>query len=396
VPGAGSAVLGLETSVKAPELSTPLDLSAKVLVSNSSVNNLSAEVQHAAQSVTNLTAAVIPWPSTASNVSDLEITVKAPELSTPLGLSANVLAPSSLINSLSTEVQLPVESVSDLAAAIIPWPSTTSNVSDLVTVVKAPELSGPLDLSASVSVSNLSVNSLSTEVEPPVQSITGLVAFVKAPTFGPSDLFIDYTNQNLVLSAPKQTASFNQVIAVSSGGVFIIPFNVGSSASTFKFHLNAFGSPDRFQLLYDSSGLSNLLSDADIVADSLFVGDNLNSTNPSNGTLSLTAYVYVGTGGDSFSSTFNNVGSETITIAPSDRAPLTGFRTTSAPNGTGQTGVQNEVYTSSTGTSLGLPYSDGNICLTLTKPTSTNTIAYLKIYAPSTASGSSVVKIESI
>jgi hypothetical protein len=222
-----------------------------------------------------------------------------------------------------------------------------------------------------------------------------LTTFVNSPTSGPSDLFIDYTNQNLILSAPTQTASFNQTIAVSSGGIFIIPFNIGSSASSFKFHLNAFGSPDRFQLLYDTSGSSDLLGDCAIVADSLYVGDNLTSTNPPDGIKHLPVYVYVGTGGDSFSSTFNNVGGETVDITSSSRAPLTGFRTATNPNGAGQLGVQDEVYTSSTVTNRGLAYSDGNICLTMTKPSSTNTILYLKIYAASNASGSSVVKIES-
>ena len=394
--GTGSNVSGLEAVVKIPELSSSLDLSATVLVSSSPITNLSAEVESPLEGISDLVSEVIPWPSTGSTISGLEAVVKTPELSSSLDLSATVLVSSSPITTLSTEVESPLEGISDLASEVIPWPSTGSNVSGLEAVVKIPELSSSLDLSATVLVSGSPITNLSVEVESPLEGISNLDAFVNTPALGPSDLLIEYTNQNLVLSAPTQTASFNQSIVVSSGGVFIIPFNVGSGASTYKFHLNAFGSPDRFQILYDNSGSSDLLSDSDIVADSLFVGDNLSSTNPSDGTRSLAAYVYVGEEGDSFNSKFNNVGSETITVTASNRAPLTGFRTTANPNGGHQIGVQNEVYTSSTDTREGLAYSDGNICLTLTKPISTNTIAYLKIYSLSSASASSVVKIENI
>lgn len=198
----------------------------------------------------------------------------------------------------------------------------------------------------------------------------------------------------------SNTATVNAVVGVSPGasisasgaaGVYLVPVVLGTDAGEFKVHFNAQSVPDRVQILFDDANeTSNDLSNMQVVADSLFVGDDVvNDTSPfdvpPNGTTSnLDLFTY---NGSSFDTT--ETGTQSITITDSDVAANTGTRSDISPDGPsrnsssgGQSGVQNLVYTSigdTTGTS-GLNYADGNICLTYLKGTTTAYTAYIRVY----------------
>ena len=198
----------------------------------------------------------------------------------------------------------------------------------------------------------------------------------------------------------SNTATINAVIGVSPGssisatgaaGVYLVPVLVGTDAGEFKVHFNAFNIPDRVQILFDdTNGTSNDLSSMQVVADSLFIGDDVRDDTtpfdvPVNGTITnLNLFTYNGT---SFDTT--ETGTQSITVSDSVVAANTGTRTDAAPNGPSrnssggtQSGVQNLVYTSigdATGTT-GLNYADGNICLTYFKSATTAYTAYIRIY----------------
>ena len=195
----------------------------------------------------------------------------------------------------------------------------------------------------------------------------------------------------------SNTATVNAAIGVSPGtsistsgaaGVYLVPIVLGTGAGTFKAHLNAQGVPDRFEILFANldNANGNTLSNMNVQADSLFVGDNISSTTPArqqHGPSGMNLFTY---NGSSFDTTSTD--SQTVTITNDDVASnATGNRSDASPNGASfgsgsQSGVQNLVFTSAsdnTGTS-NLAHSDGNICLTFTKGATTNTyLAYLRI-----------------
>lgn len=197
----------------------------------------------------------------------------------------------------------------------------------------------------------------------------------------------------------SNTATATATVGISAGdsiaasgapGIYLIPVVFGTEAGTFKAHFNARSIPDRFQILFDESGTSNNLADMEVVADSLFVGDDIASDTspfdvPSNGTTSnLNLFTYNGT---SFDTT--QTGTQSIVVTDSVVAANTGTRSDATPNGPSrnssggtQVGVQNLVYTSASDTtgSSGLNYADGNICLTYTKTTSTAYVGYIKVF----------------
>ena len=201
--------------------------------------------------------------------------------------------------------------------------------------------------------------------------------------------------------ADSNTANVNIAVGVSPGesvtangatGVFLIPIVLGTDPGIFKAHLNAVGVPDRFQILFDTAGVSNDIADMEVVADSLWVGDNVASDTdpydiPPNGTVTgLDLLTY---NGSTFDTT--STGTESYTITDADVANNTGTRTTANPNGLSrnggagsQSGVQDLVYTSisdTTGTT-GLNFADGNIALTYTKGSTTSYRAYIRIFGP--------------
>jgi hypothetical protein len=205
-------------------------------------------------------------------------------------------------------------------------------------------------------------------------------------------------------SLDSNTANVNIAVGVSPGesvtasgdtGVFLIPIVLGTDPGTFKAHLDAQSVPDRFQILFDTEGLSNDIADMEVVADSLWVGDDVRDDTspyktPHDGTTTgLNLFTYNGSTWDETST-----GTESYTITDADVAANTGIRTTANPNGVArngaigtQLGVQDLVYTSisdTTGTT-GLNFADGNIALTYTKGSTTSYKAYIRIFGlPST------------
>jgi hypothetical protein len=186
------------------------------------------------------------------------------------------------------------------------------------------------------------------------------------------------------------------VSASGSSGIYLVPIVLGTEAGTYKVHFDSASIPDRVQILFDSAGISNDLADMEIQADSLFVGGDtsppdisntglVNNNSTSNGDVddiingsphNLDEYLY---NGSSFDDTNNNT---TISFSQADIADNSANRSDAVPNGTGQIGVQNLVYTSisdTTGTS-NLNYADGNICITFTKTATTAFNGYIRVY----------------
>jgi hypothetical protein len=209
-------------------------------------------------------------------------------------------------------------------------------------------------------------------------------------TYKANDGYIDSNTTNVNVAVG---VSPGESVTVSGAtGVFLIPIVLGTDPGVFKAHLNAQGIPDRFQILFDTAGLSNDIADMEVVADSLWVGDDVVSdispfNIPSNTTVTgLNLLTY---NGSTFDTT--STGTESYTITDADVAANTGARTTATPNGpsrnssgANQLGVQDLVYTSTidtTGTT-GLNYADGNIALTYTKGSTTSYRAYIRIFGP--------------
>ena len=173
-------------------------------------------------------------------------------------------------------------------------------------------------------------------------------------------------------------------------GVYLVPLIIGTEAGELIAHFNAQSVPDRFQILFDISGVSNNLADMEIVADSLFVGDAIVSdtspfNNPVNETISsLDLHLFDG-------STFNKteIGTQSIVMTDSVVVSNQGSRSNATPNGVSrnssgatQFGIQNKVYVNNADTvgTEGLNYADGNIALKYNKTTTTSFRAYLRIY----------------
>ena len=200
------------------------------------------------------------------------------------------------------------------------------------------------------------------------------------------DSFTYYVSDGTVNS---NTATVNIGIGISAGssisasgsaGVYLVPFIIGTEAGEFIAHFNAFGVPDRFQILFDVSGVSNNLSDMEIVADSLFVGDGVANDSspydyPVNGTIgSLNLHTYNGSSFD--------ITDSVVVSNQGSRSNLTPNGVSRNSSGGAQLGVQNKVYTTSSDTvgSEGLNYGDGNIAIKYDKAASTSFRAYIRVY----------------
>ena len=376
--------------IKVPEFG-PSDLLSDVLPP-AGISNLNAK-QKEPEAVTNLSTEV----NKPTGVSDL-----LSELSPPAGisnLSTETETPGGIITNLTSEIELP-SGITNLNTDL----NLPAGISNLSTETETP--GGILsNLSAKVEAPS-SIDNLTTEVPVPELGVSDLTADVYSTVTAVSNLNAAVAKPSAITNldasyGPHTAPTFDETSGVTSfnagAGYLVIPINVGTAASTWKFHLNAATVPDRFQILYDTSGVSNLIDDCDIVADSLYVGDALSPTSPTRTTYQLSPYVYVGSGGSHFNGTFNQYETtpKSITITDLDCAPG-GNRTTSVPNGPRQFGVQNLVYVTKSSFSLDLPYSDGNICLTFSKPVSVANRAYLIITGTDTNTISSLIKIEKI
>ncbi len=192
-------------------------------------------------------------------------------------------------------------------------------------------------------------------------------------------------------------------------GTFIFPIVLGTSSGTFEAHFEAFNHPDRFQFLFDENDLTNTETGAQVVADTLFVGDDLGTTtDPSTSTLSAPKYTYVGANGNGAqlqgtnASIFNaetdangDVVNHSIARDASTRVINTGknLRKSSKTNhlsqsgNTRQKGVIYPVFTNATdttATTVDREPRDGNIALKYNKPATTKSFTlFIRIFGGS-------------
>lgn len=166
-------------------------------------------------------------------------------------------------------------------------------------------------------------------------------------------------------------------------GIFYVPVVVGEAAGTFTMHFDAGTTPDRVEILYEDA----------VVADSLFIGDDLTGAGRSaaittiTGTTSLDSFDYVGVGGNGInygSTTAWNLKALANAVSysdPTDIAPTGNTRTDPSSNFGGQVGVGNLVYTSASDVIgvTGLDSADGNASVSFTKGAGGDTVAYIKI-----------------
>ena len=142
-------------------------------------------------------------------------------------------------------------------------------------------------------------------------------------------------------------------------GLYRIYSDVGATASTIEVTFDAGTKPARVQLVYGGS----------VVADSLFVGDNLTDSNRAAAIVDATTeqnlyqFGWVGTGGNGafYGQTDAwdvNKPIATITYTAGDIASTGNVRTSQA-NWDGQLGIQ---------TAAGVDSADGNVVLSYTKP----------------------------
>jgi len=227
--------------------------------------------------------------------------------------------------------------------------------------------------------------------------------FADSFTFKVNDGTVDSSAATVSASITVAAAGSLSTNITANSGVYKIPVTVGTAAGTYKVHFNAGSVPARIQILFDDGGYySNDFDDMSVVADSLFVGDNVTSSIPANASTTVNIYDF-NDGAGSYQIDWDDSGSdEVVTIDDEAVCQPTGSRTDAIPNGSSrgssasQIGVQNGVYISSSATNLteGLDYHDGNICLTYTKPASTAYTAYIKITAVDSAGNWNIYKTE--
>lgn len=392
----------LSSSLDSPnETSGDFDLSAKV-DSPPGITDLSSDI-NPPNSISGLVSSLLK-PSAVSDlearflqhITDLKTSLKKPAgitgLTSNIGVSepvsdllSTLKKPDSFDINLTGSIKRPT-AISDLSirrpagfdihlSSSIGKPSAISDLS-----IRRPAAFS-IGLSASLQKPSF-INNLATELAEPWLGVSNLSTFVNRPDTVPA------------LDESSSYIRFN-----AGAGRLVVPFKVETAASTWRFHLNALYDPDRFQILYDTSGASNLIEDCDIVADSLFVGDGSTALVPQRATYSLPYYAYVGSGGDYFDGAFVKFEEPvSITITDADCAPLTGSRTNGAPNGAGQLGVVNTVITSKTGeTESDLAYNDGNVCLQFSKNVSSvSDRAYLVITGVEDTTETELFKVEKL
>ncbi len=221
---------------------------------------------------------------------------------------------------------------------------------------------------------------------------------------------------DLTASATIGVAPGAAISTSGDAGVYLIAVTLGTGAGTFKAHFNSISVFDRFQILFDTNGNSNNISDMEVVADSLYVGDGSTSgtSTPSNGSTSgLNEYTYVGSGGNATGTNepgaaWNKTGNanQTITITDdivshatavnrsdfpadtSELAPSRGSNASTIKQVNVQTGRVESTTSNNYSLVTGGALNNGNVCLYYTKSTTTNTVAYIRIYGHPTQSTS--------
>lgn len=112
-------------------------------------------------------------------------------------------------------------------------------------------------------------------------------------------------------------------------GIFDIPVTLGNKTGDFELHVDAFGVPDRFQILYtDGDG------NGTIVADSLFIGrtDLYGRANAIKSTTELDYFKFI-------NGEFQFIEKRAVSYDDSDIAVFDGSETRADGSGTGQIGI---------------------------------------------------------
>lgn len=132
-----------------------------------------------------------------------------------------------------------------------------------------------------------------------------------------------------------------------SEGIYEVQVELGTNTGQTTITFDSWGIPDRFQVEWDG----------DIVADSLFVGDNLPNSGYENQITSTTSLPFFEYDGNNFTQN----GTEPVNFSSSDIAVSDGSETRASGSGTGQIGVVAD-YPSSSALA-----SDGNVKLMFNK-----------------------------
>lgn len=214
----------------------------------------------------------------------------------------------------------------------------------------------------------------------------------------------------IAVGVPATNTSITVDNVSQMDGTFIFPIVLGTDSGNFQVHVNSRQAPDRFQLLFDENDSTNTEAGAQVVADTLFVGDSLGTTtDPGTSTLSAPKYTYVGANGNGTqlagtnASIFNaetdangNVVNYNIARGASTRVINTGqnLRTSSKTNHpsqdgtTKQKGVIYPVFISATATTpsaIDREPRDGNIAIEYNKKSTTKSFTiFLRVFGGST------------
>lgn len=214
----------------------------------------------------------------------------------------------------------------------------------------------------------------------------------------------------IAVGVPATGTSITVTGVSNMDGTFIFPIVLGTGSGNFQVHVDADSAPDRFQLLFDETDSTNTEVGAQVVADTLFVGDGLGtSANPGTSNLSAPKYTYVGTNGNGLglsgtnASIFNaetdsngDIVNHTIARGASTRVINTAenLRTSNDTNhpsqdgSTSQVGVIYPVFTSATAqdpTEIDRQPRDGNIAIEYNKPATTRSFTvFLRVFGGST------------
>jgi hypothetical protein len=163
-------------------------------------------------------------------------------------------------------------------------------------------------------------------------------------------------------STPPAIPCNGSLTTTGEAGYYEIINNIGSNTGNVTITFNALSVPDRFQIYWNNT----------LVADSLFVGDDLNTNSPTRTTYvneilnasTLTKYIYVGTGGNAV---FNGIpnfawstnGTISVSYTNADIAPNTSTRASGS--------VGNQIGVVANIPSPSAKSSDGDVKLTFNK-----------------------------
>ena len=205
--------------------------------------------------------------------------------------------------------------------------------------------------------------------------------YIDSFTYAANDGYID--SNIATVNIGIGVAAGESFSASSTAGIFYVPIVVGNAGGTFTAHFNSYGVPDRVEMLYAGN----------IVADTLFVGDDLigaaraSSIASIIGTTELDSFDYVGSNGDgtlygkSAEWNLKTLGNLVAYSDPTDIAPTGNIRADGNSNFGGQVGVGNLVYTSISDVIgiTGLDSADGNISVSFVVPPGGASVVTLKI-----------------